>query len=176
MAQASWHLKPKLTLCFHTIVHTLNHVSSHFPGVISGFSTQHHMLLLTEQQLLGAFCAGQLNDFTHEPSNWSDVAGIPVSPACPHHGLTSESLSGFHWGSEANALVNWCGQVSVWERHVSLAPSLGFHADLVDTVQISLTHRGSSYALTWSLVCNVTHTHGFPRTVRPDKTKSSHLS
>lgn len=78
--------------------------------------------------------------------------------------------------AEANASVNSCGQVSVWERHVFLAQSLEFHADLVDTGQISLTHRGSSYPLIWSLVCNVTHSDGFPMIVKQDKTKSSHLS
>lgn len=122
-------------------------MSSHFHEVNSGFPNQPHVSLLVEQQPLGNFCAGQLNDFTHKPNNLSNVAGMPVSPVYPHRSLTAESLSNFHQGSEAHALVNWCVQVSVRERHVSLAHSLGFHADLVDTVQITLTHHGSGYAL-----------------------------
>lgn len=132
-------------------------------------------LLLVEQQLLGDFFGEQFN-FTHEPNNISCITGIPLCHVWPHSGLTNETFSDFLWSKEANALVNWCGQVSVWERHVFLAHSLGFHADPADTVQIRLTHRCSSYPLIWSLVCNVTHSDGFPIIVKQDKTKSSHLS
>lgn len=64
------------------------------------------------RQLLGDFFGEQLN-FTSEPNNLSYVTGSPVSHMCPHSDLTSEILSGFLRGKEANALVNWCGQVSI---------------------------------------------------------------
>lgn len=79
--------------------------------------------------------------------------------------------------SEAKRQMLWLiGVVRSPFENVFLAHSLGFHADLVDTVQIRVTHHGSSYPLIWSLVCNVTHSDGFPIIVKQDKTKSSHLS
>lgn len=79
--------------------------------------------------------------------------------------------------SEAKRQMLWLiGMVRSQFENVFLAHSLGFHADLVDTVQIPVTHHGSSYPLIWRLVCNVTHSDGFPIIVKQDKTKSSHLS
>ena len=139
---------------------------------LTSLSTQ---LLLMGQQLLGGVFGEQFN-FTHEPNNISYITGTPLCHVWPHSGLTNATLSAFLWSKEANALVNWFGEVSVWERHVFLAHSLGFHADPADTVQIRLTLRRSSYPLIWSLACNVTRSDGFPAIVKQDKTKSSHLS
>lgn len=50
--------------------------------------------------------------------------------------------------SEAKRQMLWLiGMVRSQFENVFLAKSLGFHADLVDTVQIRVTHHGSSYPL-----------------------------
>lgn len=68
------------------------------------------MSLLVEQQLAGAFGAGQLHHFAHEPNNPSDVAGIPdLSQATPWPDQCEPLEFPLSQEGKYLALVNWCG-------------------------------------------------------------------